>query len=68
MNTADVAIIAVTAVGLANAYWNWKVQMKVADRLRLVNPTAPPKDKPAPPEPPASQLDAMLDGQKQASP
>ena len=50
MSTADIAVIGVTVVGLANAYWNWRVQMKVADRLRIVNPAkapAEPKAEPA---------------------
>ena len=43
MSTADLAIIAVTVLGLANVYRDYRVQMRVADRLRLVSPTAPPK-------------------------
>ena len=41
LDTADIAVIGVTVVGLANAYWNWRVQMKVADRLRIVNRQRP---------------------------
>ena len=48
MSTADLAILAVTAVGLANIVRDYRVQMRVADRLRLVNPVkAPAPDKPA---------------------
>ena len=48
MNTADLAVIAVTVIGLANVARDYRVQMRVADRMRLVNPVKPPAaDKPA---------------------
>ena len=48
MNTADLAVIAVTVLGLANIARDYRVQMRVADRMRLVNPAKPPApDKPA---------------------
>lgn len=42
MNPSDVAVIAMAAVSLGIGYWNWRVQMKVADRLRIVNPPKAP--------------------------
>ena len=64
MNTADLAILAVTAVGLANAAKDYRIQMRVADRLRLVNPVKPPApdrtadeaSKPAVSEPPVRSV------------
>jgi len=44
--TADLAIIAVTVLGLANVARDYRVQMRVADRVRLVNPVKPPEPKP----------------------
>jgi hypothetical protein len=43
MSTADLAIIAVTILGLANVARDYRVQMRVADRLRIVSPPAAPK-------------------------
>jgi hypothetical protein len=43
MSTADLAIIAITVLGLANVARDYRVQMKVADRLRIVSPPAAPK-------------------------
>jgi len=40
--TADLAIIAVTVLGLANVARDYRVQMRVADRVRLVNPVKAP--------------------------
>ena len=40
--TADLAIIAVTVLGLANVARDYRVQMRVADRMRLVNPVKAP--------------------------
>ena len=45
MSTADLAVIGMAVVSLASITRDYKVHMKVADRLRLVNP---PKDKAAP--------------------
>ena len=42
VNTADLAVIAVTVVGLANVAKDYRVQMRVADRMRLVGPVKPP--------------------------
>ena len=39
---ADLAVIAVTVIGLANVAANYRVQMKVADRLRIVSPPKAP--------------------------
>ena len=50
MNPSDLAIVGMAVVALASIGRDYKVHMKVADRLRLVNPPkepAPPKDKPA---------------------
>ncbi len=38
MSTADLAVIAVTVLGLANIARDYRVQMKAVDRLRLVSP------------------------------
>ena len=42
MNPADIAIIAVTATGLANVWVTYRLHMrvldKVGDRVRVVNP------------------------------
>ena len=38
MNTADLAVIAVTVLGLANVVRDYRVQMRAVDRLRLVSP------------------------------
>jgi hypothetical protein len=43
VNTADLAILAVTVLGLANVLKDYRVQMRVADRLRIVSPPAAPK-------------------------
>jgi hypothetical protein len=43
MSTADLAIIAVTVLGLANVARDYRVQMRVADRLRIVSPPSTPK-------------------------
>ena len=43
MSTADMAVIAITVIGLANVAANYRVQMRVADRLRLVNPAKQPE-------------------------
>ena len=40
--TAVIAIIAVTAVSLADGYWHHRFRMGVADRVRVVNPVKPP--------------------------
>ena len=48
MNTADLAVIAVTVLGLANIARDYMVQRRVADRMRRVHPAKPPApDKPA---------------------
>jgi hypothetical protein len=41
MNPSYLAVIAVTVLGLANIAKDYRVQMRVADRLRIV---APPKE------------------------
>ena len=43
MNTADLAILAVTAVGLADGYWHHRFRMGMADRVRVVNPARQPE-------------------------
>jgi hypothetical protein len=43
VNVADLAVIAVTVIGLANVGANYRVQMRIADRLRLVNPAKQPE-------------------------
>ena len=46
MNPADIAIIAVTATGLANVWVTYRLHMrvldKVGDRVRVVNPAKAP--------------------------
>ncbi len=44
MNTADLAVIAVTVVGLVNIAANHRVHMRLVDRIRVVNPVKPPAD------------------------
>jgi hypothetical protein len=56
VSTADLAVLGVTVVGLANVAANWHVHMKalekMGDRLRLVNPPkAPAQDDTANVEP-----------------
>lgn len=48
MNPSDLAIIAMAVVALASIGRDLKVQMKVADRLRVVNPVKAPAVAPAP--------------------
>ena len=43
MNVADLAVIAVTVLGLANVAKDYKVQMRAVDRLRLVGPVKQPE-------------------------
>ena len=43
MNSADLAIIAVAAVSLADGYWHHRFRMGVADRVRVVNPVKQPQ-------------------------
>jgi len=43
MSTADLAVIAVTVLGLANVAKDYMVQMKAVDRLRLVSPVKQPE-------------------------
>ena len=43
MNSSDVAIIAMAFVALASICRDYKVHMKVADRLRIVNPVKTPQ-------------------------
>ena len=54
MNPADLAVIAVTVLGLANIARDYMVQMRVADRLRIVNP-------PKVPAPPAAETTATVE-------
>ena len=42
MSTADLAIVAMAVVSLASIGRDFKLHMKVADRLRLVNPVKAP--------------------------
>jgi hypothetical protein len=44
VNPSDLAVIAVTVLGLANIAKDYRVQMRVADRLRIVSPPAAPKE------------------------
>ncbi len=44
MNTADLAVIAVTVLGLVNIAANHQVHMRLADRVRVVNPVKPPAE------------------------
>lgn len=44
MNTADLAVIAVTVLGLVNIAANHRVHMRMADRVRVVNPVKPPAE------------------------
>jgi hypothetical protein len=47
VSTADLAIIGMAVVALASVCRDYKLQMRVADRLRLVNPPkVPAEDKP----------------------
>ena len=43
MSTADLAIVAMAVVSLASIGRDFKLHMKVADRLRLVNPAKVPE-------------------------
>jgi len=43
VNVADLAVIAVTVLGLANVAKDYKVQMRAVDRLRLVGPVKQPE-------------------------
>ena len=43
MSTADLAIVAMAVVSLASIGRDFKLHMKVADRLRLVNPAKQPE-------------------------
>jgi hypothetical protein len=43
VNPSDLAIIAMAVVSLASIARDYKVHMKVADRLRLVNPVKAPQ-------------------------
>lgn len=46
MNPSDLAIVGMAVVSLASIGRDYRLQMKVADRLRLVNPPkAPAEDK-----------------------
>ena len=45
MNTADLAVVAVTALSLAHGCWDYRIRMRMADRVRVVSP---PKAKDAP--------------------
>ena len=44
--TVDLAIAAVTVVCLAHGTWNYRLQMRMADRVRVVSPPKQ-KDQPA---------------------
>lgn len=43
MSTADLAVIAVTVLGLANVWATYRVHMRMADRVRVVNPAKAPE-------------------------
>ena len=63
MSTADLALIAMAVVALASIGRDYRLQMRVADRLRLVNPVkqgAPPKDAPAAEQPQADDGEQPL--------
>ena len=44
MNPSDLAVIAIAVVSLAHGAWNHRFRMRVADRVRVVNPPKAPKD------------------------
>ena len=45
--TADLAVVAIAALALTDTVLNYRFRMKVADRLRVVNPAkAQQQDKP----------------------
>jgi len=46
VNASELAVIAVTVLGLANVFKDYRVQMRTADRLRIVSPPAAPKTRP----------------------
>ena len=41
MSTADLAIVAIAAVSLAHGGWEYRIRMRLADRVRVVNPPKP---------------------------
>jgi hypothetical protein len=55
VNPSDLAIIAMAVVALASIGRDLRVQMKVADRLRLVNP--PPKQQATVPDAAANTVE-----------
>ena len=57
MNPSDLAIIAMAIVSLASIGRDLKVQMKVADRVRVVNPAKAPVPPAAVPDPAANGSD-----------
>ena len=58
MSTADLAIAAMAAVSLASIGRDYRLQMKIADRFRVVSP---PKTKPEPGADAAEKLPSILD-------
>lgn len=49
MSTADLAIIGMAVVAVASIIRDLRLQMKIADRLRLVNPPKPKAESEAQP-------------------
>jgi hypothetical protein len=59
LSTADIAIAAITVISLAHLGADYRVRMRVADRMRLVSPTKEPTPPVAPAEaaaPPVSSI------------
>jgi hypothetical protein len=44
LSTADLAVIAVTALSLAHGCWDYRIRMRMADRTRVVSPPKPKQD------------------------
>ena len=42
MNPSDLAVVAIAIVSLAHGAWNHRFRMRVADRVRVVNPPKAP--------------------------
>ena len=64
MNTADLAIVAMAVVSLASIGRDYRLHMKVADRLRLVNPpkaAAQPAPQASSEAGPVAKLPSVLD-------
>ena len=46
MSSADLAIVAIAAVSIAHGCWDYRIWMKMADRVRVVNPPKQQQDTP----------------------